>query len=141
MSVTATDYETWKTANGVTGGLNTTTTTPTASPTTRNTPSVSIPPAAPRSTRSPVQLNKSTGTFSYTRRDPVSKATGLTYTVWTSTNLVNWTPETDTTAVQTPGTPNVDGINRPRHPDARSHCLEILHPGPRRLIQMWNVEC
>jgi alpha-galactosidase len=40
------------------------------------------------------------GSFTYTRRDPA--LTGLTYSVWTSTNLVNWVQ--DTGAVQTPGT-------------------------------------
>lgn len=39
------------------------------------------------------------GTFSYTRRLPT--LTGLDYTVWTSTNLVNWAQ--DTGAIQTPG--------------------------------------
>jgi len=38
-------------------------------------------------------------TFSYTRR--VSSLTGLSYTVWTSTNLTTWTQ--DTGAIQTPG--------------------------------------
>ena len=46
-----------------------------------------------------VPLNKSAGTFSYARRDPV--LTGLTYTVLTSTNLTTWT--LDAGAVQTPG--------------------------------------
>ena len=44
------------------------------------------------------QLNKS-GTFSYTRR----VASGLTYTVWTSTNLATWVQ--DTGASQVAGTP------------------------------------
>ena len=48
-----------------------------------------------------VPLNKSAGTFSYTRRDQA--LTGLTYTVWTSTNLATWT--VDAGAVQTPGAP------------------------------------
>ncbi|MCL4180955.1 MAG: Ig-like domain-containing protein [Verrucomicrobia bacterium] len=39
------------------------------------------------------------GTFSYTRR--VSSLTGLSYTVWTSTNLTTWAQ--DTGAIQTPG--------------------------------------
>ena len=80
--------------------------TPTASPTTRNTPSASIPPAAPRSTRSPVQLNKAAGTFSYTRRK-VSLA-GLTYSIWTSTDLVNWVQDGTASQVATdiPATEN-----------------------------------
>jgi autotransporter-associated beta strand protein len=55
-------------------------------------------------------LNKATGQFTYTRRDPVTKNTGLTYTIWTSTNLTNWNPESDSSAVQTPGTPDANGI-------------------------------
>jgi len=44
-----------------------------------------------------VPLNKSTGMFTYTRRDPA--LTGLTYKVDTSTTLTSWSP--DATAVQT----------------------------------------
>jgi hypothetical protein len=50
-----------------------------------------------------VQLSKTAGTFTYQRRS----STSLTYTIWTSPDLVAWTE--DTTAVQTPGTP--DGNN------------------------------
>jgi hypothetical protein len=57
-----------------------------------------------------IPLSKSAGTFTYTRRDPVTNNTGLTYTIWTSTNLVNWTQETNLTAVQTPGIPDGNGI-------------------------------
>ncbi len=55
-----------------------------------------------------VPLNKSAGTFSYTRRDQA--LTGLTYTVWTSTDLATWT--VDAGAVQTPGAPaaNVETV-------------------------------
>jgi hypothetical protein len=45
------------------------------------------------------QLNKTAGTFRYTRRDPA--VSGLNYTVLTSTNLVGWTPDTGATASQT----------------------------------------
>lgn len=38
-----------------------------------------------------VPLDKTTGTFSYTRR--LQSLTGLSYTVWTSTDLVNWTQD------------------------------------------------
>ena len=41
------------------------------------------------------------GIFSYTRRDPA--LTGLSYTVWTSTNLLNWAQ--DAGAIQSPGVP------------------------------------
>jgi hypothetical protein len=50
------------------------------------------------------QLNPSTRTFSYQRRSPM--LTAATYTIWTSTNLVNWTQ--DTGAIQTPGILNGD---------------------------------
>jgi hypothetical protein len=50
-----------------------------------------------------VRLNKTSGQFSYTR----GAASGLTYTVWTSANLVTWTR--DTGATQTPAAP-VNGV-------------------------------
>ncbi|MCB1130411.1 MAG: hypothetical protein KDN05_04725 [Verrucomicrobiae bacterium] len=51
-----------------------------------------------------VQLSKTAGTFTYQRRS----STGLSYTVWTSPDVVNWTE--DTTAVQTPGTPDANNV-------------------------------
>jgi len=39
-----------------------------------------------------VQVDPTTGTFSYTRRNPA--LTKLTYTVWASSNLTNWTEDT-----------------------------------------------
>lgn len=48
-----------------------------------------------------VPLDAANGTLGFTRRDP--QLTGLTYRVWTSGDLVNWTE--DTGAVLTPGTP------------------------------------
>ena len=48
-------------------------------------------------------LNKATGKFSYTRRT----ATGLTYSVWFSTNLAVWTRDTGAAA----GTPVPNGAN------------------------------
>jgi hypothetical protein len=47
-------------------------------------------------------LNPVTGVFRYTRRDRT--LTGLTYTVWTSTNLQDWTEDSE--ATQLPGAPN-----------------------------------
>jgi hypothetical protein len=44
-----------------------------------------------------VQLDKTAGTFTYSRRS----SSGLAYTVWTSPDLATWTE--DTTATQTPG--------------------------------------
>lgn len=46
-----------------------------------------------------VPLDKATGTFRYTRR-ATPEATGLTYTVWTSTDLATWTEDTAATASQ-----------------------------------------
>ena len=46
-----------------------------------------------------VPLNKSNGTFSYTRRDPT--LSGLTYTVLTSTDLQTWTPDAGATQTRT----------------------------------------
>lgn len=69
-----------------------------------------IPTSGASSNPITAELDKATGTFTYTRRDPVTKNTGLTYTIWTSTNLVDWTQETNLSAVQTPGTPDGNGI-------------------------------
>ena len=52
-----------------------------------------------------VPLDPASGTFSFTRRDPA--LTGMTYSVWTSTDLVVWTK--DSGALQTPGLP-VDDV-------------------------------
>jgi autotransporter-associated beta strand protein len=51
-------------------------------------------------------LNPVTGTFRYSRRDRA--LTGLTYSVWTSPDLVNWT--LDLTASQVPGEPDETGV-------------------------------
>ena len=45
-------------------------------------------------------LNKATGKFSYTRR-ATPASTGLTYTVWTSVDLVTWTLDSTATSSQT----------------------------------------
>ena len=47
-----------------------------------------------------VPLDKTTGTFRYTRR-ATPAASGLTYTVWTSENLAGWTQDAGATASQT----------------------------------------
>jgi autotransporter-associated beta strand protein len=51
-----------------------------------------------------VQLSKTTGQFNYQRLN----GSGLTYTIWTSPDLVTWTEDTGATASQnvTTGTPN-----------------------------------
>jgi fibronectin-binding autotransporter adhesin len=98
----ATDYDTWFADNGVTGGEDddddsdgltnfeeyTFGTDPTGGS--------EVNPIA-------VPLDKATGTFSYTRR--AQALTGLTYTVWTSTDLGTWTA--DSGAIQ--GAPSVNG--------------------------------
>ncbi len=53
------------------------------------------------------QLDKTTGTFSYVRRAPA--VTGLTYTVMTSTNLVDWAADASATDTQVIAATN-DGI-------------------------------
>ena len=47
-----------------------------------------------------VPLNKGTGQFTYQRR--TQSLTGLTYTVWSSTDLVTWAPATFTESVTGP---------------------------------------
>ncbi len=50
-------------------------------------------------------LDPKTGAFRYTRRDP--SLTGLAYTVWTSTNLKDWTE--DAGALQNSSKSNANG--------------------------------
>ena len=52
-----------------------------------------------------VQLNKTAGTFTYQRR----AATGLTYKILTSTDLVNWPEDATATAGQVVGTVDING--------------------------------
>ena len=54
-----------------------------------------------------VPFDKTTGTFSYTRR-ATPASTGLSYTVWTSADLKTWTQDTAATASQTVGSTNGD---------------------------------
>jgi hypothetical protein len=49
-----------------------------------------------------------TGTFSYTRRD--ASLTGLVYTIWTSSDLANWTEDAAATAGQNAGAPDANDI-------------------------------
>ncbi|MBN8460812.1 MAG: autotransporter-associated beta strand repeat-containing protein [Verrucomicrobia bacterium] len=96
--VTATDYDTWKSANGVTGGENDDddadglTNHEEYAFGTDPTGGSSVNPIT-------VPLDKTTGTFSYTRR--LQSLTGLTYSVWTSTDLATWTEDTGATTSQT----------------------------------------
>ena len=81
------------------------------------------------------QLNKSNGQFTYQRRD--NGLTGLTYTVWYSTDLATWTE--DTGASQPDGTPDGNGVETitatlstlpevrcPRNSSSKSAPTEIL---------------
>jgi hypothetical protein len=101
--VTATDYDNWETANGVTGGANDDddndglTNFEEYAFGTDPTGGTEVNPIV-------VPLDKATGTFSYTRR-ATPATTGLSYTIWTSTDLGIWTQ--DSGAVQ--GTPVVTG--------------------------------
>lgn len=53
----------------------------------------------------PVSLDKTTGHFSYMRRDPNLPETAITYSIWYSTDLINWVE--DTGAVE--GIPTLQG--------------------------------
>ena len=55
-------------------------------------------------------LDKKSGQFTYIRRDPATKKTGLDYSIWTSSNLIDWNLESDATAIQTASLPNDKGI-------------------------------
>ena len=85
------DYDTWKSANGVTGGMNDDDDNDGLS----NHDEYAFG-LAPKdgSSCDPIknQLNKTNGVFSYTRRD--TSKTDLSYSVWFSTNLVDWTEDT-----------------------------------------------
>jgi autotransporter-associated beta strand protein len=99
--VTATDYDTWKTANGVTGGVNDD--DDNDGLTNREEYAFGLDPTG-GSEANPItsQLNKTTGIFSYTRR--LLSLTDLNYTVWYSTDLATWNQ--DAGAVE--GTPAVN---------------------------------
>jgi autotransporter-associated beta strand protein len=98
----ATDYEEWETANGVTGtetddddndGLSN-----------FEEYAFGLDPTGGSSVNSiTAPLDKTSGTFSYTRR--TQSLTGLSYTVWFSTDLATWTQDTGATE----GTPTVNG--------------------------------
>lgn len=95
----ATDYDTWKAANGVTGGSSADddndglTNFAEYAYGLNPTSSASANPIA-------VPLDKTTGKFRYTRR-ATPATTGLSYTVWISEDLVNWSQDTAATASQT----------------------------------------
>lgn len=87
----ATDYDTWKSANGVTGGENAD--DDNDGLTNREEYAFGLDPAGGSSVNPiAVPLNKTAGTFSYTRR--LQSLTGLSYSVWYSTDLSGWTEDT-----------------------------------------------
>jgi autotransporter-associated beta strand protein len=103
--VTATDYDNWELANGVSGtetddddadGLSN-----------FEEYAFGLDPTGGSSVNPiTVQLNKAAKSFSYQRRD--NGLTGLTYTVWFSTDLSTWSQ--DTGASQPDGTPDGNGV-------------------------------
>ncbi len=96
------DYETWKSANGVTGGENGD--DDHDGLTNHEEYAFGLDPTGGSSINPiTVPLNKATGTFSYTRR--LQSKTGLAYSIWTSTNLVAWTKDNGATG----GVPMVNG--------------------------------
>jgi fibronectin-binding autotransporter adhesin len=92
------DYDAWKTANGVTGGENDD--DDNDGLTNHEEYAFGLDPTGGSSVNPiAVQLNKTTGTFSYTRR--LQSLTDLTYTVWTSVDLATWTEDNGATTSQT----------------------------------------
>lgn len=91
LLVAANDYDTWKSANGVTGGENDD--DDADGLTNHEEYAFGLDPTGGSSVNPiTVQLNKGTGQFTYQRR--TQSFTGLTYTVWSSTDLVTWAPAT-----------------------------------------------
>ena len=96
------DYEDWETANGVTGGPDDD--DDNDGLTNSDEYAFGLDPTGGASVNPiVVELDKTAGTFSYTRR--TQALTDLTYSVWYSTDLASWTE--DTGAVE--GTPSVIG--------------------------------
>jgi autotransporter-associated beta strand protein len=102
---TATDYENWETANGVTGGVNDD--DDNDGLTNHEEYAFGLDPTGGSSVNPiAVPFDKALGTFSYTRRDLALQDPDLSYTVWYSTDLANWFP--DNGAVQGPPVDNGD---------------------------------
>lgn len=99
LLVAANDYDTWKSANGVTGGENDD--DDADGLTNHEEYAFGLDPTGSSSVNPiTVQLNKGTGQFTYQRR--TQSLTGLTYTVWSSTDLVTWAPATFSESVTGP---------------------------------------
>lgn len=92
--VTATDYDTWASTNGVTGGENDD--DDSDGLTNHEEYAFGLDPTGGSSVNPiAVQLDKTSGTFSYTRR--LQSLTGLNYTVWVSTDLSSWAQDAGAT--------------------------------------------
>jgi len=97
--VVATDYDAWKIANGVTGGENDD--DDHDGLTNHGEYAFALDPTGGSSINPiTVPLDQTAGTFTYTRRP--QSLTGLTYTVWSSTDLASWVPATFTESVTGP---------------------------------------
>jgi autotransporter-associated beta strand protein len=102
---TATDYDNWETANGVTGGENDD--DDSDGLTNHEEYAFGLDPTGGSSVNPfAVPFDKATGTFSYTRRDIALQDPDLSYTVWYSTDLASWNQ--DTGALQGPPVDNGD---------------------------------
>ena len=98
------DYDSWKTANGVTGGPNND--DDKDGLTNHEEYAFGLDPTGGSSVN-PITslLNKGNKKFSYTRRDTTLPDPALNYTVWFSTDLTTWTEDTGATE----GTPVLNG--------------------------------
>jgi autotransporter-associated beta strand protein len=101
------DYDNWKTANGVTGGENDD--DDADGLTNHEEYAFGLVPTGGSSVN-PIttQLNKTTGQFTYQRRD--NDLTDLTYTIWYSTTLEANSWQEDSGALQPEGTPDGNGV-------------------------------
>jgi hypothetical protein len=91
--VTATDYDTWKSANGVTGGVNDD--DDSDGLTNHEEYAFGLDPTGGSSVNPfAVPFDKAIGTFSYTRRSLTLQDPDLSYTVWYSTDLASWNQDT-----------------------------------------------
>ncbi|MCU0796076.1 MAG: autotransporter-associated beta strand repeat-containing protein [Akkermansiaceae bacterium] len=100
---TATPYDTWGATYGLTAGSETGDLDSDGMTNFEEYAFGLIPNSGSSANPIAVPLDKTSGTFSYTRRQ--QSLTGLSYTIWTSTNLTTWTQ--DTGAAQ--GAPALNG--------------------------------
>ena len=88
-----TDYDSWKTDNGVTGGENDD--DDNDGLTNHEEYAFGLDPTGGSSVNPiTVPLSKTSGTFTYTRRDPSLPDPSLIYSIWYSTDLVTWLEDT-----------------------------------------------